>query len=103
MKLIGFLQWDISVGSLMIMTPPSPTKAPATVEAQLRTVPPYAVGAAWALISAYHSYKSKQRAFPILLSSLLIVSGYAIAVGTKNPHARYVGPLSAIAVARHLR
>ncbi|KAF9048338.1 MFS general substrate transporter [Hymenopellis radicata] len=68
-----------------------------TVEVQLRTVPPYAVGAAWALISAYHSYKSKQRAFPILLSGLLIVSGYVIAVGTKNPHARYAACFLSIA------
>jgi len=60
-----------------------------TVEAQLRTVPPYMVAAAWALFSAWTGYRMKQRCSPILISVLLQVVGYAIAVSTKNPHARY--------------
>lgn len=61
-----------------------------TVEAQLRTVPPYMVAAAWALFSAWTGYRMKQRCSPILISVLLQVVGYAIAVSTKNPHARSV-------------
>ncbi|KAF7370479.1 MFS general substrate transporter [Mycena sanguinolenta] len=59
------------------------------VESQLRTVPPYLVGAVWAVITCYVSLRIKQRAGPIFVSAALMVVGYAIAVGTKNPHARY--------------
>lgn len=59
------------------------------VESQLRTVPPYLVGAVWAVFCAYSSYRLRQRATFILLSTLLMVLGYAIAVGTKNSKARY--------------
>ncbi|KAJ7580298.1 MFS general substrate transporter [Mycena floridula] len=60
-----------------------------TVQNQLRTVPPYLVGAVWAVTNAYSSYKMRQRVTPIVLSVVLMVMGYAIAVGTKNAHARY--------------
>ncbi|KAF9269214.1 MFS general substrate transporter [Marasmius fiardii PR-910] len=59
------------------------------VESQLRTVPPYLVGAVWAVFCAYSSFRVNQRAIFILLSVLLMVLGYALAVGTKDPHARY--------------
>ncbi|KAF9466151.1 MFS general substrate transporter [Collybia nuda] len=59
------------------------------VESQLRTVPPYVSGAVWAIIFAYYSYRKKQRAVPIILSGLLMIAGYGIAVGSKNSHARY--------------
>lgn len=61
----------------------------ATVQSQLRTVPPYVLGAVWILFNAYYCYRKNQRAIPILFSTLLIVLGYAMAVGTKNSHARY--------------
>ncbi len=61
----------------------------ATVQSQLRTVPPYVLGAVWILFNAYYCYRKNQRAIPILFSTLLIVLGYALAVGTKNSHARY--------------
>ncbi|KAI5117896.1 hypothetical protein M0805_001553 [Coniferiporia weirii] len=60
-----------------------------TVESQLRTVPPYIVSAVWALFSAYHSFRMKQRTTPLIISVLLMVVGYAIFVGTENSHARY--------------
>ncbi|PPQ63106.1 hypothetical protein CVT24_005817 [Panaeolus cyanescens] len=60
-----------------------------TVEAQLRTVPPYLVGAVWALICAYMSFHFNQRCIPIILSVILMVIGYSLAVGTVNVHARY--------------
>ncbi|KAJ7043759.1 MFS general substrate transporter [Mycena alexandri] len=59
------------------------------VESQLRTVPPYLVGAVWAVITSYISVRIKQRAGPIFVSGAFMVLGYAIAVGTKNSHARY--------------
>ncbi|KAJ7917548.1 MFS general substrate transporter [Mycena leptocephala] len=59
------------------------------VESQLRTVPPYLVAIVWALITCYISLRIKQRAGPIFVSGVFMVLGYAIAVGTKNSHARY--------------
>ncbi|KAJ7180789.1 MFS general substrate transporter [Mycena filopes] len=59
------------------------------VESQLRTVPPYLVGAVWAVITCYISVRIKQRAGPVFVSAAFMVLGYAIAVGTKNSHARY--------------
>ncbi|KAJ7696510.1 MFS general substrate transporter [Mycena rosella] len=59
------------------------------VESQLRTVPPYLVGAVWAVVTAYVSFRVKQRAAPVFVSGAFMVLGYAIAVGTKNSQARY--------------
>ncbi|KAJ6581668.1 MFS general substrate transporter [Mycena capillaripes] len=59
------------------------------VESQLRTVPPYLVGVVWAVITSYISLRIKQRAGPIFVSGAFMVLGYAIAIGTKNSHARY--------------
>jgi len=59
------------------------------VESQLRTVPPYLVGALWAVITSYISFRMNQRAGPIFVSGAFMVLGYAIAIGTKNSHARY--------------
>ncbi|EJD00698.1 MFS general substrate transporter [Fomitiporia mediterranea MF3/22] len=68
-----------------------------TVKSQLRTVPPYVAGAVWALIGAYHGFRIKQRATPIIISVLLMVIGYAIFVGTENSHARYAACFLAVA------
>uniref|UniRef100_A0A8H8CIL2 Major facilitator superfamily (MFS) profile domain-containing protein n=1 Tax=Psilocybe cubensis TaxID=181762 RepID=A0A8H8CIL2_PSICU len=68
-----------------------------TVEAQLRTVPPYLAGAVWALVCAWFGYKIKQRCAPIILSVLLMVIGYSIAISTKNPHARYAACFLSVA------
>lgn len=59
------------------------------VQSQLRTVPPYVVAAVWAVLCTYCSYRTRQRAVIILICGLFMVAGYAIAVGTKNSHARY--------------
>ncbi|KAJ7625468.1 MFS general substrate transporter [Roridomyces roridus] len=59
------------------------------VESQLRTVPPYIVAVIWALVTTYGSSRLNHRAGPILFSGVLMVVGYAMAVGTKAPHARY--------------
>ncbi|KAK0466946.1 MFS general substrate transporter [Desarmillaria tabescens] len=68
-----------------------------TVQSQLRTVPPYVLGAVWIIFNAYYCYRKNQRAIPIFFSTLLIVLGYAIAIGTKNPHARYAACFLSIA------
>ncbi|GLB41650.1 putative MFS general substrate transporter [Lyophyllum shimeji] len=59
------------------------------VQSQLRTVPPYVVAAVWAVVCTYFSYRTRRRAAVILACALFMVAGYAIAVGTKNSHARY--------------
>ncbi|KAJ7334300.1 MFS general substrate transporter [Mycena albidolilacea] len=59
------------------------------VESQLRTVPPYLVSVVWALVICYISLRIKRRAALCFVCGAFMVLGYAIAVGTKNPHARY--------------
>ncbi|CAA7263266.1 unnamed protein product [Cyclocybe aegerita] len=61
-----------------------------TVEAQLRTVPPYLLGAIWAVGTCWVSFRMRQRWLPILWSVAPMVVGYSISVATKNPAARYV-------------
>ncbi|TFK53257.1 MFS general substrate transporter [Heliocybe sulcata] len=68
-----------------------------TVESQLRTVPPYLVAAIWVLFNTTHSYLTRQRFLPIILSVSLMVVGYAIFIGTSNAHARYGACFLAIA------
>ncbi|KAJ7574271.1 MFS general substrate transporter [Mycena floridula] len=82
-----YLMINISFQGLSLFMPT--VVATSTVQNQLRTVPPYLVGAVWAVTNAYSSYKMRQRVTPIVLSVVLMVMGYAIAVGTKNAHARY--------------
>ncbi|KAF9497084.1 MFS general substrate transporter [Pleurotus eryngii] len=67
------------------------------VESQLRTVPPYLVGAVWAVFVTYVSFRVRKRGIPIIFSCLLVVLGYALAVGTKNSHARYAACFLSIA------
>ncbi|BGP16971.1 hypothetical protein JCM10213v2_004980 [Rhodosporidiobolus nylandii] len=60
-----------------------------TVQQQLRTVPPYVVGIFTTLLTGYLSFKTKRRGLYMLLSSPLMVIGYAIYCATMDPHARY--------------
>ncbi|KAG6811879.1 hypothetical protein H0H92_005405 [Tricholoma furcatifolium] len=55
----------------------------------LRTVPPYVVAAVWSVVVTYISYKIGQRGVIVIICGLFMVAGYAISVGTDNPHARY--------------
>jgi len=59
------------------------------VQVQLRTVPPNLVGAAWAIISGFSSFRLRSRSGVILSCMALMVVGYAIAVGTTDPKIRY--------------
>ncbi|KAK1227698.1 hypothetical protein PQX77_009286 [Marasmius sp. AFHP31] len=56
---------------------------------QLRTVPPYLVGSAWAVFCGYMSFRLNHRTTFILVSVILMIIGYGLAIGTKDPHARY--------------
>ncbi|KAF9484525.1 MFS general substrate transporter [Pholiota conissans] len=59
------------------------------VDAQLRTVPPYAVAGVWCMIVIFWSFYINSRAIPIITSLVLNVVGYATALSTKNPQALY--------------
>ncbi|KAH6884647.1 major facilitator superfamily domain-containing protein [Coprinopsis sp. MPI-PUGE-AT-0042] len=60
-----------------------------TIEVQLRTVPPYIVGAFWAVGISLSSFHFKNRAIPLLSTLLLLVVGYAVAISTTDPKVRY--------------
>ncbi|TFK53258.1 MFS general substrate transporter [Heliocybe sulcata] len=98
---VCFLMLNISFQGLSLFMPTVvATQAyflTATVESQLRTVPPYVVGAAWVVLNTSYSSLIKRHGFPIFISVLLMVAGYAIFVGTHNSHARYAACFLAIA------
>ncbi|KAJ3533624.1 hypothetical protein NMY22_g7259 [Coprinellus aureogranulatus] len=60
-----------------------------TVEAQLRTVPPFIAGAIWVSLNSYFSYKIRMRCVPLISSVSIVVVGYIISICTKDPKARY--------------
>ncbi|KAF9466150.1 MFS general substrate transporter [Collybia nuda] len=88
---ICFLMVNISFQGLSLFMPTviSTLGHYTVVESQLRTVPPYLIGALWSVTFSYYSYRQKQRVVPITLSCLLMIIGYGIAIGTKESHARY--------------
>ncbi|KAK7025159.1 putative transporter C11D3.18C [Favolaschia claudopus] len=92
--LLCYTMANISFQGLSLFMPT--VIATPVVESQLRTVPPYMVGAVWALVTSYISLRMRQRAGPIFVSGLFMVLGYAIAVGTKNSHASPIGPLELV-------
>lgn len=59
------------------------------VQAQLRTVPCYLVGAVFSIMNCFMSWHLNSRGIGIIVSMILQTMGYAIAVGTKDSHARY--------------
>ena len=56
---------------------------------QLLTVPPYFLGAIACASTAYVSWRVERRGIFMILCAPLTVLGYAIFLGTDNPHARY--------------
>ncbi|GAA5901314.1 hypothetical protein JCM6882_007744 [Rhodosporidiobolus microsporus] len=60
-----------------------------TIELQLRTVPPYVVGAATVLATGYLSFKTKMRALYLLFAAPPMMIGYAMYLATMNPQVRY--------------
>jgi MFS family permease len=71
----------------------------AAAEAQLLTVPPYAVATILTLLVAVYSEKTKKRAPFILASSTLAIIGYIILLSapTSKPGVSYVGTIFAAA------
>lgn len=62
-----------------------------TIEIQLRTVPPFVVAAVWSVVISYISWKVQKRGIWIMISVPMAILGYALFLGTTNPHARYAG------------
>ncbi|KPV77692.1 uncharacterized protein RHOBADRAFT_41688 [Rhodotorula graminis WP1] len=60
-----------------------------TVQQQLRTVPPYVVGAFTTLLTGYLSFKTKKRGLYMVLSAPFMILGYAMYLATQDPHVRY--------------
>lgn len=61
------------------------------IQQQLLTVPPNVVGAICVLASAYITTKMKVRAPMVFFNSLLMATGYAMFLGSKNLNIRYGG------------
>ncbi|KAF8892195.1 major facilitator superfamily domain-containing protein [Infundibulicybe gibba] len=59
------------------------------VQSQLRTVPPYIIGAVWSGINVYLGWRVKQRSTMVASAAALQLCGYAIAIATRNQHARF--------------
>lgn len=59
------------------------------MQQQLRTVPPYVVGAFTTLLTGYLSFKTKKRGLYMVLSAPFMVLGYAMYLATQDPHVRY--------------
>lgn len=53
------------------------------------TVPPYVVGAAFVLFWPYLSTKTGNRGVYVIITSLFMVTGYAMFLGSENPRVRY--------------
>ncbi|KAH6915822.1 major facilitator superfamily domain-containing protein [Coprinopsis sp. MPI-PUGE-AT-0042] len=90
--IICFMLLNLSFQGLSVFLPTiirGINKEYSTIQVQLRTVPPYLVGAVWAVVNAYASFRYQIRWLAILSSVLLMVIGYSMAVGTAKVGARY--------------
>ncbi|KAH8594906.1 putative MFS transporter [Bisporella sp. PMI_857] len=56
---------------------------------QLKTVPPYIVGAFFTMLFPFLSWRFDRRNIFFIISSPIMMVGYAIFLGSTNPHARY--------------
>lgn len=56
---------------------------------QLRSVPPYVVGAFFTLLLPFLSWKTRQRALYMCIAAPFVMLGYAMFLGTQDPQARY--------------
>ncbi|KAF7308338.1 MFS general substrate transporter [Mycena chlorophos] len=89
--LLGYIIVNISFQGLALFLPTVVATLGhfTVVESQLRTVPPYIVSMVWAVSICWVSFRFKIRSLPIMVSFFFMITGYAMAVATKNPHARY--------------
>ncbi|GJN91193.1 hypothetical protein Rhopal_004211-T1 [Rhodotorula paludigena] len=60
-----------------------------TIQQQLRTVPPYVVGAFTTLLTGYLSFKTKKRGLYMVISAPFMILGYAMYIGSMDPQVRY--------------
>ncbi|KAJ3561232.1 hypothetical protein NP233_g10318 [Leucocoprinus birnbaumii] len=88
---MGYLFTNISFQGLTLFMPTVINSLGnfTVIQSQLRTVPPYIVGAAYAILNCYMSWYLNSRGVAIVVCMLWQITGYAIAIGTRNPHARY--------------
>ncbi|EKM81340.1 hypothetical protein AGABI1DRAFT_72253 [Agaricus bisporus var. burnettii JB137-S8] len=86
---VGYLFVNISFQGLSLFLP-TVINSP-VVESQLRTVPCFLVGAVWSVCLCYASLWLDNRGTMVIASMVSQIAGYAIAIGTENPHARYAG------------
>jgi hypothetical protein len=59
------------------------------IDQQLRTVPPYLVGALFTLLIPYISWKTDRRTIFLALATPPMAAGFAIFLATRNPTARF--------------
>ena len=62
-----------------------------TIQLQLKTVPPYIVGAFTTLLFPYLSMRTGKRGLWFLISGPFVIAGFACFVGTTNPQVRFAG------------
>ncbi|KPV77704.1 uncharacterized protein RHOBADRAFT_11949, partial [Rhodotorula graminis WP1] len=60
-----------------------------TINLQLRTVPPYVVGAFVVLLTGYLSFKTKKRGLYLLICAPFVTVGYILYLSSMNPQVRY--------------
>jgi len=60
-----------------------------TVKLQLRTVPPYVIGAFVVLLTGYLSFKTKKRALYLLICAPFVTVGYILYLSSMQPQIRY--------------
>ncbi|KAF5350428.1 hypothetical protein D9756_008548 [Leucocoprinus leucothites] len=90
---MGYLFTNISFQGLSLFLPTVINSLDhfTVVQSQLRTVPCYIVGAVYAVLNCFMSWYLNSRGISIIGCMVWQTIGYAIAIGTTNPHARYAG------------
>lgn len=88
---VGYIFTSISFQGLSLFLPTVINSLDhfTVIEAQLRTVPCYLVGAVYAILNCYMSWYLNSRGIAIVVCMIWQTVGYALAIGTADPHARY--------------
>ncbi|TNY19435.1 putative MFS transporter [Rhodotorula diobovata] len=60
-----------------------------TINLQLRTVPPYVVGAFVVLLTGYLSFKTRKRALYMVVCAPFVTIGYSLYISSMDPQVRY--------------
>jgi MFS family permease len=96
---MGYLLTNISFQGLSLFLPTVVNSLGhyTVIQSQLRTAPPFVVGLAWVIPVIIISHKTKQRAIYIIICMFLGIAGYGIAIGTREPHARYAACFLSVA------